>query len=201
MEGDPVSLKLGPTMEAIETGPAPVVVGIVGVYGKLKENLRILPRVGCPEDEVATTFGGPAVAMNEFASPVLRPEQNLVVTAFPVRGYGHLEPYGPFASMGGGILGNGAFGTADAGLGKYGFHFGSVSFDLNPVLLPAGRGMQLELFPRSVAKLTGIALDIERTGFVGEKVEGAKERQSGENNGFFHRSIIKVVFRHSLRFG
>ena len=162
-------------MEAVEAGPAPVVVGVVGIYGKLKENLGILSRVGCPEDEVATTFGGPAVAMNEFASPVLHPQRNFIVTAFPVRGYGHLEPHGPLASMGGGILGNGVLGTADAGLGKYGFHFGSVSFDLNPVLPSAGRGMQLELFPGSVAELARIALDKERTGFVGEKVEEAKE--------------------------
>jgi hypothetical protein len=168
MEGYPVSLDLGPTMEAIETEPAPVVVGVVGVNGKLKENLRILSRVGCPEDEVATAFGGPAVAMNEFVSSVLRPEQNLVITAFPVNRDGHLESHGPFAPMGGCILGNGVFVSADAGFGKYGFYFGSMSFDLNPVLSPAGRGMQLELFPGSVAELAGIAFDEQRTGFVGD---------------------------------
>jgi len=173
-------------MEAIETGPAPVVVGVVGIYGKLKENLRILPRVGCPQNKMATPFGGSAVAMNEFASPVLRPKQNLVVTAFPVRGYGHLEPDRPLASMGGSILGNRMLGTADAGLGKHGFHFGSVPFDLNPVLLTAGRGMQLELFPRSVADLTGIAFDEKRAGFVGDEKGEAGEQQARDENCFVH---------------
>jgi hypothetical protein len=186
MEGYPVSLKLCPAMEAIETGPAPVVVGVVGIYGKLKENLRILPRVGCPEDEVATTFGGPAVAMNEFASPVLRPKQNLVVTAFPVRGYGHLEPHGPFASMGGGILGNRVLGTADAGLGKHGFHFGSTSRDLNAELSGAGRGVQLEFLTGSVAKLAGIAFDEKRAGFVGDEKGEAGEQQAQDENCFVH---------------
>ena len=58
-------------MVAIETGTAPVVVGVVGVYGKLEKDFRILAWVGGPEDEIATTFGGPAVAVDEFAAPVL----------------------------------------------------------------------------------------------------------------------------------
>ena len=71
--------------------------------------------------------------------------------------------------MGGGILGDRMFGAADAGLGEHGFSFGSVPLDLNPELFGAGRGMQPEFLPGSIAKLTGIALDEEGAGFVGDK--------------------------------
>ena len=162
-------------MEAVEAETAPVVVGIVGVHGKLEENFRFLARVGGPQNKMATPFGGPAVAVDEFAAALLHPQRNLIVTALPVGRYGHLEPDWPLASMGGGILGDWVFGAADAGLGEHGFILGSTSRDLNAELPGAGGGMQLELFPGSVAELTGIALDKEGSWFVGEKVEEAKE--------------------------
>ncbi len=157
-------------MEAVEAETAPVVVGIVGVHGKLEENFRFLARVGGPQNKMATPFGGPAVAVDEFAVALLHPQRNLIVTALPVGRYGHLEPDWPLASMGGGILGDWVFGAADAGLGEHGFILGSTSRDLNAELPGAGGGMQLELFPGSVAELTGIALDKEGSWFVGDKL-------------------------------
>ena len=163
-------LQVGSAMESVETGTAPVVVGIVGVHGKLEENFRFLARVGCPQNKMAIPFGGPAVAVDEFAAALLHPQRNLIVTALPVGWYGHLEPDWPLASMGGGIFGNGVLGATDAGLGEHGFRFGSTSIDLNAELPGAGGSVQLEFLPGSIAKLTGIAFDEQGAGFVGDQV-------------------------------
>jgi hypothetical protein len=96
--------------------------------------------------------------------------------------------------MGGGILGNGVLGTADAGLGEHGFILGSTSRDLNAELPGAGGGMQPELFPGSVAELARIALDKEGSGFVGGKVEEAKEEQARDENGFVHGAVMEGLY-------
>ena len=179
-------------MVTVETGTAPVVVGIVGVHGKLEEDFRFLARVGGSQDEIATAFRRAAVAVDEFSAAVLHLQRNFVVTALPVGWYGHLETHGPFASMGGGMLGDRMFGSADAGLGEHGFSFGSTSIDLNPELPGAGGGMQPEFLPGSVAEQAGIALDEEGTGFVGDKVGEAGEQQAQKKNCFVHGSVIEV---------
>ena len=173
-------------MEAVEAETAPVVVGIVGVHGKLEENFRFLARVGGPQNKMATPFGGPAVAVDEFAVALLYPQRNLIVTALPVGRYDHLEPDWPLASMGGGILGDRMLGTADTSLGENGFLLGSMSRDLNSKLSGAGRGVQLEFLTGSVAKLAGIAFDEERAGFVGDEKGEAEEQQARDENCFVH---------------
>jgi hypothetical protein len=173
-------------MVAIEAGTAPVVVGIVGVHGKLEKDFRFLARVGGPQDEMATPFGGSAVAVDEFSASVLNPQRNFVVSAFPIGRYDHLEPDRPLASMGGSILGNRMLGAADTSLGENGFHFGSTSRDLNAELSGAGRGVQLEFLTGSVAKLAGIAFDEERSGFVGDEKGEAGEQQARDENCFVH---------------
>jgi hypothetical protein len=181
-------------MVAIEAGTTPVVVGVVGVHGKLEENFRFLARVGCAEDEIAAAFRRAAVAVDEFPPTVLHSKKNLVVTAFPVVGDGHLEPHGPFAPMGGGILGDWVFGAADAGLGEHGFSFGSTPIDLNCELPGAGRGAQLEFLTGSVAEQAGIALDEEGAGFVGDEVGKAKEQQARNDNGFVHGAVMEGLY-------
>ena len=192
VEGYPMSLQVGSTMETVEAGTAPVVVGVVGVHGKLEEDFRFLARVDGPQDEKTTAFRRAAVALDEFSAPVLHSKQNLIVTAFPVGGDGHLETHGPFAPMGGGMLGDRVFGSADTGLGEHGFRFGSVPLDLNPELPGAGGGVQLEFLPGSVAEQAGIALDEEGAWFVGDKVGEEGEQQAREKNGFVHGSVIEV---------
>ena len=74
------------------------------------------------------------------------------------------------------MLGGRMFSAAYAGLGEHGFRFGSVPPDLNPELPGAGRGVQLEFLPGSVAEQTGIALDEEGAGFVGDEKGEAGEQ-------------------------
>ena len=173
-------------MVAIEAGTAPVVVGIVGVHGKLEKDFRFLARVGGPQDEMATPFGGSAVAVDEFSASVLNPQRNFVVTALPIGWYDHLEPDRPLASMGGSILGNRMLGATDTSLGENGFLLGSMSRDLNSKLSGAGRGVQLAFLTGSVAKLAGIAFDEERAGFVGDEKGEAGEQQARDENCFVH---------------
>ena len=173
-------------MEAVEAETAPVVVGIVGVHGKLEKDFRFLARVGGPQDEMATPFGGSAVAVDEFSASVLNPQRNFVVTALPIGWYDHLEPDRPLASMGGSILGNRMLGATDTSLGENGFLLGSMSRDLNSKLSGAGRGVQLEFLTGSVAKLAGIAFDEERAGFVGDEKGEAGEQQARDENCFVH---------------
>ena len=187
-------------MEAVEAETAPVAVGIVGVHGKLEENFRFLARVGGPQNKMATPFGGPAVAVDEFAVAILHPQRNLIVTALPVGRYGHLEPDWPLASMGGGILGDWVFGAADAELGENGFILGSTSRDLNAELSGAGRGVQLELLPGSVAKLAGIAFDEERAGFVGDKVAETGKQEDQNKKSFFHGAVSEgLLFQYLFK--
>ena len=100
MERHLVTLQLAAAVVAVEAGPAPVVVGVVGVGRQLQQDLAVPARPAGTDGEIHRAGGLPLAPMGEGAAAVGGGQGHLVIAAAPIGADGKGVGNGPIAALG-----------------------------------------------------------------------------------------------------
>ena len=161
LEGHSVPLISPATIEGIKAKTSPVVVGVVGVGGKLQEDLRIPSRLRRSHDEEATRVGHPVRAPHVVTAMILHAELNLIVARLPIRGDGHPKTHRPAASVRGGVGRDGLNGARLRGALPNHRALSTHSGDFHRIPPLAGGDMKGQFSPLRIADFSGIPLDVQ----------------------------------------
>ena len=108
-----MALVAAAAIECVETEPAPTVVGVIGVGGKLQKNRGRFSRLGRSQNKEATALRSPRVHLNEFSTAITRPQRHMIIAAAPRVWDFHCHRRWPPAAVRGGIFRNRMFAACD----------------------------------------------------------------------------------------